>query len=50
MLTGRASTLIWVEVDIAQWMVQSMDRQARRLGITRQPLIEMRLAASLEAR
>lgn len=38
-----------VNVDFPQWMVQSIDRQARRLGITRQSLIKMWLAERLEA-
>ena len=39
-----------VNVDFPQWMVQSIDRQARRLGVTRQSLIKLWLAERLEAR
>jgi hypothetical protein len=36
-----------VNVDFPAWMVQSIDRAARRLGITRQSLIKMWLADRL---
>ena len=39
-----------VNIDFPQWMVQSIDRQARRLGVTRQSLIKLWLAERLEAR
>ena len=39
-----------VNVDFPQWMVQSIDRQARRLGVTRQSLITLWLAERLEVR
>ena len=39
-----------VNVDFPQWMVQSIDQQARRLGVTRQSLIKLWLAERLEAR
>ena len=39
-----------VNVDFPQWMVQSIDRQARRLGVTRQSLIKLWLAERLEVR
>ncbi len=35
-----------VNVDFPQWMVQSIDRQARPLGVTRQSLIKLWLAGS----
>ena len=38
-----------VNVDFPQWRVQSIDRQARRLGVTRQSLIKLWLAERLEA-
>ncbi len=37
-----------VNVDFPTWMVQSLDREAQRLGITRQSLIKMWLANKLE--
>lgn len=39
-----------VGVDLPQGTVQSMDRQARQLGVTRQSLIRLGLAARLEMR
>ncbi|TLY91146.1 MAG: CopG family transcriptional regulator [Gammaproteobacteria bacterium] len=39
-----------VNVDFPAWMVQSIDRHARRFGITRQSLIKMWLAEKLEQR
>ena len=39
-----------VNVDFPEWMVHSIDRHARRLGITRQSLIKMLLAERLEER
>jgi hypothetical protein len=39
-----------VNVDFPEWMVHSIDRQARRLGITRQSLIKIWLAERLEQR
>ncbi|MGH8583578.1 MAG: type II toxin-antitoxin system BrnA family antitoxin [Gammaproteobacteria bacterium] len=36
-----------VNVDFPAWMVQSLDREARKLGVTRQSLIKMWLAAKL---
>jgi hypothetical protein len=37
-----------VNVDFPEWMVQSIDREARRLGVTRQSLIKMWLADRLQ--
>ena len=37
-----------VNVDFPEWMVHSIDRQARRLCITRQSLIKIWLAERLE--
>jgi hypothetical protein len=34
-------------VDFPAWMVVSMDREARRLGVTRQSIIKMWLADRL---
>jgi hypothetical protein len=36
-----------VNVDFPEWMVRSLDREARRLGVTRQSLIKMWLAEKL---
>ena len=36
-----------VNVDFPAWVVSGLDRQARRLGITRQALIKMWIAARL---
>lgn len=37
-----------VNVDFPAWMVASLDREARRLGITRQSVIKMWLAERLQ--
>ncbi len=37
-----------VNVDFPQWMVDSLDREARRLGVTRQSIIKVWLAERLE--
>ena len=37
-----------VNVDFPLWMVESLDREARKLGVTRQSLIKMWLADKLE--
>jgi hypothetical protein len=37
-----------VNVDFPAWMVQSIDREARRLGVTRQSLIKLWLADRLD--
>ena len=36
-----------VNVDFPAWMVDTLDREARRLGVTRQSLIKMWLADKL---
>ena len=36
-----------VNVDFPAWMVESLDREAQRLGVTRQSLIKMWLADRL---
>ena len=38
-----------VNVDVPAWMVQGLDSEARRVGITRQALIKVWLAERLEA-
>jgi len=37
-----------VNVDFPVWMIESFDRAARRLGVTRQSVIKMWLAERLE--
>lgn len=39
-----------VNVDFPLWMVQSLDREAQRLGIPRQAVIKVWIAERLEAR
>jgi predicted DNA binding CopG/RHH family protein len=39
-----------VNVDIPEWMIQSLDNEAGRLGITRQSIIKVWLAERLEGR
>ena len=37
-----------VNVDFPSWMVDSLDREARRLGVTRQSVIKVWVAEKLE--
>ncbi len=37
-----------VNVDFPAWMVESLDREARRLGVTRQSVIKVWIAERLE--
>jgi hypothetical protein len=37
-----------VNVDFPAWMVDSLDREARRLGVTRQSIIKVWIAERLE--
>jgi hypothetical protein len=37
-----------VNVDFPVWMIQSLDKEARRLGVTRQSIIKLWLAERLE--
>jgi len=37
-----------VNVDFPTWMVESLDNEARKLGVTRQSLIKLWLADKLE--
>ena len=37
-----------VNVDFPIWMISALDREARRLGVTRQYIIKMWLAESLQ--
>jgi hypothetical protein len=39
-----------VNVDFPAWMVDSLDREARRLGVTRQSIIKVWIAERLEQR
>jgi hypothetical protein len=38
-----------VNVDFPAWMIESLDKEARRLGVTRQSIIKIWLAERLEA-
>ena len=38
----------WVNIDIPVWMIDLLDREARRIGVTRQSIIKMWLAEKLE--
>lgn len=38
----------WVIVDFPTWMIESLDREALRLGVTRQSIIKVWLAERLE--
>jgi hypothetical protein len=37
-----------VNVDLPSWMVEALDREARRIGVTRQSIIKVWLAERLE--
>lgn len=37
-----------VNVDFPEWMVESLDKEAHRLGITRQALIKIWVASKLD--
>jgi len=37
-----------VNVDFPVWMIQSLDKEARRIGVSRQSVIKMWLAERLE--
>jgi len=39
-----------INVDFPVWMIQSLDKEAKRLGIPRQSVIKVWLAERLEAR
>ena len=38
-----------VNVDLSSWMIESLDREARKLGVTRQSIIKLWLAQRLES-
>lgn len=37
-----------VNVDFPEWMIQALDREARRLGVTRQSITKVWIAERLE--
>ena len=37
-----------VNVDFPEWMIGSLDKEAKRLGVTRQSIIKVWIAARLE--
>ncbi|RKZ17490.1 CopG family transcriptional regulator [bacterium] len=37
-----------VNVDFPEWMIESLDREAKRLGVTRQSIIKVWIAEMLE--
>jgi len=39
-----------VNVDFPAWMVESLDREARRLGVTRQSVIKLWIAERLDGK
>ena len=39
-----------VSIDLPAWMLESLDREANRVGVTRQSIIKMWLAERLEGR
>lgn len=39
-----------VNVDFSAWMVEALDREAKRLGVTRQSIIKVWIAERLEHR
>jgi hypothetical protein len=39
-----------INMDVPVWMLAALDREAKRLGVTRQSVIKMWLAERLEAR
>ncbi len=41
-------TLKRVNVDFPSWVVDALDREARRLGVTRQALVKLWIAERLE--
>ena len=41
-------TLKRVNVDFPAWVVEALDREARRLGVTRQALVKLWIAERLE--
>ncbi len=48
-LTRPNQTQKRVNVDFPVWMIESLDREASRMGVTRQSIIKVWLAERLEA-
>ena len=48
-LTRANQTQRRVNVDFPEWMIASLDREAARLGVTRQSIIKVWLAERLES-
>lgn len=48
-LSRQNQELKRVNVDLPLWMVESLDREASRVGVTRQSIIKMWLAEKLES-
>ncbi|HAI70806.1 MAG TPA: CopG family transcriptional regulator [Alteromonas australica] len=38
-----------INVDFPEWVIDSLDQEASRIGVTRQPIIKMWLVERLEA-
>ncbi len=47
-LTRPALSQRRVNVDLPQWMIQSLDEEASRIGVTRQSIIKVWLAERLK--
>ena len=39
----------WVNIDFPVWMIESLDKEARKIGVTRQSIIKLWLAEKLQA-
>lgn len=39
-----------INVDIPQWMIEALDNEAKRIGVTRQSIIKLWLAEKIEVR
>ena len=39
-----------INVDFPTWMIESLDREAKRLGVTRQSIIKIWIAEMLESK
>ena len=37
-----------VNIDLPHWMIESLDGEAKRVGVTRQSIVKVRLAERLE--
>lgn len=47
-ITKPGKELRRVNVDFPVWMIEALDREARRVGVTRQSIIKMWIAECLE--